>query len=235
MTNAEKIIKIANENNGYVTTKQVKDANINTVELTRLVEQNKLERITRGYYAITNSFCDDYYKYQLKSKNCIFSHSSFTSFSLLINPTAIDVHTINAIFKLFSTKLISKDCLYKTAIIKRIITLALKSFFADNFFQILNNINPKEIISNNPPSAISVTYKLWKDMFPLTNWPILSKPVPNTIFEKSVNWPYTRFHNISLPLKNLDSVYLIANISNVYLYLLVANQVYSIGKRFKRT
>ena len=41
MTNAEKIIKIANENNGYVTTKQVKDANINTVELTRLVEQNK--------------------------------------------------------------------------------------------------------------------------------------------------------------------------------------------------
>ena len=60
MTNAEKIIKIANDNNGYVTTKQVKDANINTVELTRLVEQNKLERITRGYYAITNSFCDYY-------------------------------------------------------------------------------------------------------------------------------------------------------------------------------
>ena len=63
MTNAEKIIKIANENNGYVTTKQVKDANINTIELTRLVKQNKLERITRGYYSITNSFCDDYYKY----------------------------------------------------------------------------------------------------------------------------------------------------------------------------
>lgn len=33
MTNAEKIIKIA-YNNGYVTTKQVKNANINTVDLT---------------------------------------------------------------------------------------------------------------------------------------------------------------------------------------------------------
>ena len=89
MTNAEKIIKIANDNNGYVTTKQVKDANINTVELTRLVEQNKLERITRGYYAITNSFCDDYYKYQLKSKNCIFSHSTALYFYDLSDRTPL--------------------------------------------------------------------------------------------------------------------------------------------------
>ena len=89
MTNAEKIIKIANYNNGYVTTKQVKDANINTVELTRLVEQNKLERITRGYYAITNSFCDDYYKYQLKSKNCIFSHSTALYFYDLSDRTPL--------------------------------------------------------------------------------------------------------------------------------------------------
>ena len=31
MTNAEKVIKIATENNGYITTKQVKDVNINTI------------------------------------------------------------------------------------------------------------------------------------------------------------------------------------------------------------
>ena len=89
MTNAEKIIKIANENNGYVTTKQVKDANISTIELTRLVDKKKLERITRGYYAITNSFCDDYYKYQLKSKNCIFSHSTALYFYDLSDRTPL--------------------------------------------------------------------------------------------------------------------------------------------------
>lgn len=89
MTNADKIIKIANENNGYITTKQVRDANIKTIELTRLVEQNKLERITRGYYAITNSFCDDYYKYQLKSKNCIFSHSTALYFYDLSDRTPL--------------------------------------------------------------------------------------------------------------------------------------------------
>lgn len=76
MTNAEKIIQMANQNNGYVTSKQVKNANIKTIVLTRLIEQNKLERIARGYYALPNSFCDDYYKYQLKSKSCIYSHST---------------------------------------------------------------------------------------------------------------------------------------------------------------
>lgn len=76
MTNAKKIIEIAYNNNGYVTTKQIKNANISTVELTRLVKQNKIERISRGYYALVNTFCDDYYKYQLKSKNCVFSHAT---------------------------------------------------------------------------------------------------------------------------------------------------------------
>ena len=66
MTNAEKIMKLTNINNGYVTTKQVKEAKINTIELTRLVKQKKLQRISRGYYAIPNYFCDDYFKYQLK-------------------------------------------------------------------------------------------------------------------------------------------------------------------------
>ena len=89
MTNAEKIIKIANENNGYVTTKQVKEAKINTIELTRLVGQGKLDRIARGYYAITNSFCDDYFKYQLKSKKCVFSHSTALYFYDLSDRTPL--------------------------------------------------------------------------------------------------------------------------------------------------
>ena len=89
MTNAEKIIKIANENSGYITTKQVKEKNIGTIELTRLVKENKLERISRGYYAITNSFCDDYYKYQLKSKNCVFSHSTALYFYDLSDRTPL--------------------------------------------------------------------------------------------------------------------------------------------------
>lgn len=76
MTSADKIMKIAMKNNGYLNTKYIKQAKINTIELTRLVKKNKLERVTRGYYITTNSFYDDYYKYQLKSKNCIYSHTT---------------------------------------------------------------------------------------------------------------------------------------------------------------
>ena len=56
MTNAEKVIKIATENNGYITTKQVKDANINTIELTRLIKQNKIDRnILKDYVKTINT------------------------------------------------------------------------------------------------------------------------------------------------------------------------------------
>ena len=89
MTNANKIISIANDNKGYVTTKQVKENHINTIELTRLVKQGKLERVSRGYYAISNSFCDDYYIYQLKSKNCIFSHTTALFFYDLSDRTPL--------------------------------------------------------------------------------------------------------------------------------------------------
>ncbi len=89
MTKAEKIISMAEANNGYITTKEVRCANINSAELTKLVKQNMLERISRGYYCITNSFCDDFYKYQLKSKHCIFSHATALYFYDLSDRTPL--------------------------------------------------------------------------------------------------------------------------------------------------
>ena len=86
MSKSEKILQMANNNNGYVTSKEVKKANINSTELTRLVKVKKLERISRGFYCIPNSFCDDYYKNQLKSKNCIYSHATALYFYDLSDP-----------------------------------------------------------------------------------------------------------------------------------------------------
>ena len=61
MNKMERIIEMAKSNNGYVTTKEVKEAKINSAELTRLVRQNKLVRISRGYYSLTNCFADNFY------------------------------------------------------------------------------------------------------------------------------------------------------------------------------
>ena len=89
MSNSDRIIKLAKENNGYITSKQVKNANINTVDLTRLVKKKKLERISRGLYMLPDNFIDDYYKYQLKSKNCIFSHTTALYFYDLSDRTPL--------------------------------------------------------------------------------------------------------------------------------------------------
>ena len=89
MINSDKVIKIANGNNGYVTTKMIKESGIPTIELTRLIKQNKLERISRGYYVLKGSFNDEYYRCQLKSKNAIFSHATALYFYDLSDRTPL--------------------------------------------------------------------------------------------------------------------------------------------------
>ena len=89
MTKAEKILEMANNNNGYVSAKEVRKANINSTELTRLVKVSKLERISRGIYCTPDSFYDDYYKIQSKSKNCVFSHATALYFYDLSDRTPV--------------------------------------------------------------------------------------------------------------------------------------------------
>lgn len=73
MNNYEKIINLAINNNGYVTTKMVVKKGIAKMFLTNLVKTDKLERIDRGLYILPNEFPDEYYKLQLANKEAIFS------------------------------------------------------------------------------------------------------------------------------------------------------------------
>ena len=72
----ERIIELAINNGGYVLASQIKEEGIPTIELTRLVKNNKLERISKGYYILKDTFVDEYYIYQSKSKNSIYSFST---------------------------------------------------------------------------------------------------------------------------------------------------------------
>lgn len=91
MTKSEKILEMANNNNGYVSAKEVRKVNINSTELTRLVKEGKLERISRGIYCTPDSFHDDYYKIQSKSKNCIYSHATALYFYDLSDRTPVQL------------------------------------------------------------------------------------------------------------------------------------------------
>lgn len=69
----DKILKIVEKNNGYVTTKEVVANGINKTFLTNLVKNGTLVRISRGYYGLPNYIEDEYYKIASKSKNARFS------------------------------------------------------------------------------------------------------------------------------------------------------------------
>lgn len=69
----DKILKIIEKNNGYVTTSEVVQNGINKIFLTNMVRNGKLVRISRGYYGLPNYIEDDYYKLASKSKNARYS------------------------------------------------------------------------------------------------------------------------------------------------------------------
>lgn len=93
MTKSDDILELAKKNDGYITTREVRDANINSTELTRLVKEGKLEKVSRGIYCTPNTFHDDYYKIQSKSSKAIYSHDSALYFHDLSDriPIVLDI------------------------------------------------------------------------------------------------------------------------------------------------
>ena len=62
--------------NGYLTTKDVNDNNIPRFYLTKLIKENKIERVSRGVYSKKNVLVDEFVILQSKSKNAIYSNTT---------------------------------------------------------------------------------------------------------------------------------------------------------------
>ena len=69
-----KILKIFR--NGYLMTKDVNDNNIPRFYLTRLIKEDKIERVSRGVYIKKNELVDEFVILQSKSKNAIYSNTT---------------------------------------------------------------------------------------------------------------------------------------------------------------
>ena len=80
MIQENKILSIAKNNKGIITTKEVSDNNIARIYLTKLIKEKKLFRIERGIYSTSKTNIDIYYSMQNKSSKIIFSH--FTSLKI---------------------------------------------------------------------------------------------------------------------------------------------------------
>lgn len=76
MTDLEKILELVQKNDGYITTKEVVENNLNKMALKRLCDSGMIERVSTGYYSLPNMINDDYYKIISKSKNAVFSYTT---------------------------------------------------------------------------------------------------------------------------------------------------------------
>lgn len=75
MTNEEKILKILKNNNGIITTKEIKENNIANVYLTRLANKGDIERVKKGLYVSKASWGDEYFNL-IYGINAIYSYET---------------------------------------------------------------------------------------------------------------------------------------------------------------
>ena len=71
--NIEIIKKYMKENNGYITSKEVKKLGIHRMYLKIMLDRNIIEKVNRGIYISSNIFEDSFFTFQLKYPNIIFS------------------------------------------------------------------------------------------------------------------------------------------------------------------
>ena len=89
MRKKEELLKIVTENGGSITTKELSKYNINNYFLTSLVKEEKLIRVSRGYYTLPNTFSDDFYIILSKCKKAVFSDATALYFHNLSDRTPL--------------------------------------------------------------------------------------------------------------------------------------------------
>ena len=101
----EKYINIINENGGIITTQKALEKGFTNYILNKMSALNYIQKIDRGIYATDRFIYDEYYIFQIKHPNAIFSYNTAFYFLGLTErtPTKMDV-TVNRNLNLSNCK-----------------------------------------------------------------------------------------------------------------------------------
>lgn len=72
----EKIKKLLKQNNGIITTKQIEEIGISRVYIKQFIESGIIERAQKGIYIASDMIEDEFYIFQMKNNNAIFSYNT---------------------------------------------------------------------------------------------------------------------------------------------------------------
>ncbi len=91
----EKFINIINKNNGIITAKDGKSKGISRTMLKIMTDNGYIKRIDYGVYATDKFVYDEYYLFQLKHKNIVFSYNTALYFQNMTErtPSKMDITT----------------------------------------------------------------------------------------------------------------------------------------------
>ena len=70
------IIDIINKNDGIITSKEAQEKGISRTMLKKVNDLGLIERISQGVYITDKFIYDEYYLFQLKHKNTVFSYNT---------------------------------------------------------------------------------------------------------------------------------------------------------------
>lgn len=92
MKNSEKIILKMEENNGVITSAEIKQMGIDKKVITRLLANKQIERAGKGVYILPETIGDEYFN-KIYGKNAIYSHMTALYFHNLCNrvPMVYDI------------------------------------------------------------------------------------------------------------------------------------------------
>ena len=76
MNNYDKILTYARDNNGYITTKEAENLEVNSTFLSNLVIEKKIERVGIGIYKLPEYPIDNFYILSKSSKKMCYSHAT---------------------------------------------------------------------------------------------------------------------------------------------------------------
>jgi len=82
-SNIEIIQKIMKENNGYITTKELSNFDINRNYLSVMVKKNMIEKVAKGIYIDSTKIEDIYYVLSISTPKIIYSHMTALYFHRL--------------------------------------------------------------------------------------------------------------------------------------------------------
>ena len=107
MKNYEEMKNFVNKSNGIITSKEMKEKKISNYYVQKLIDDNILERYSRGFYIRTDIFEDEFYILQQRNSKLVFSYNTALYF---LNETERTPENIDVtVYKGYNVHRLSKN------------------------------------------------------------------------------------------------------------------------------